>query len=813
MRKVNVRFFASLILGSVALIGSLFIIHYFQEGRVQAALLFQANKAEEQGQPEKVAHYLGRYLEFAPDDIGERIRLGQTLAGESMKSVPKSRDRAIYVLEGVLARDPERHDMRCLLARVAMEARRWDLAREHLDILQTSGQRESEVSYLFGQWFESQEQFADAEGAYAKAIDKDPHAIDSYVRQAYVLRGWLSKPLEADAVIDRLVSSNGDNFKAHLGRWHYRADFGLLYGDQLDKAGEDIVQALKVAGDDADVLLAAGELKWRAAKPQEAKLSLERGVNKYPEDPRFYLALSQIDTPAPGQASGLDNDSEFESRDDQAAKAAEEWLRKGLEAVPTRQQFDLLWRLANLMLNRGDLSKKEEAEFEDLLKRVAKALPGSGPVDYLQGRHHLAQGRWPEAAQLFERARPFLTVPAELANQLNLHLAQCYEQLGDPIQQRIALGRIQAHDPIFGTDLKGAQAARLALARDLVIDGLRDDRKDWREVELALLALEKAQPKSIEPMLLRVEALAAREQFTEARELLQKKLEERPKQIEYHMALAALADRLGKAEEFSRILETAEKQCGEKVQIRLMRIQAVAEHNPGNASSMLASLAQGREQYSSGDQALLLRGLAEAYQRLGMNKEAISNWRQLAEHPKHQADARVQIILFDLALQAGDGEAMNQALEKTKKMEGTHGTLYCYAEGVRALWLAKKGQKPNLEEAYRLLSRVVDQRPSWPAGLLALAELEDLRGNKAEAAAYYQKAFKLSAYNPLVMGQALAAGGQKPEEVERNLERAAAMAGTVPEAWVAYIQYLARRDRARAEKAIDEAKSKLPDNV
>src|SRR3984893_1677303 len=102
MRKVNIRFFASLILGSVALIGSLFIIHYFQEGRVQAALLFQANKAEEQGQPEKVAHYLGRYLEFAPDDMGERIRLGQMLGGESMKSVPKSRSGAIYVLEGVL---------------------------------------------------------------------------------------------------------------------------------------------------------------------------------------------------------------------------------------------------------------------------------------------------------------------------------------------------------------------------------------------------------------------------------------------------------------------------------------------------------------------------------------------------------------------------------------------------------------------------------------------------------------------------------------------------------------------------------------
>src|ERR1700730_13164205 len=141
MRKVNVRFFVSLVIGSLALIGGLFLVHYFQEGRVQAALLYQANKAEEQGQPEKMTHYLGRYLEFAPEDMGERVRLGQTLAGDSMKTVPKSRERAIYVLEGVLARDPQRHDMRCLLARVALEAGRWDVAREHLNILQMSGQR------------------------------------------------------------------------------------------------------------------------------------------------------------------------------------------------------------------------------------------------------------------------------------------------------------------------------------------------------------------------------------------------------------------------------------------------------------------------------------------------------------------------------------------------------------------------------------------------------------------------------------------------------------------------------------------------
>ena len=65
---------------ALALVSGLFLVHYFQEGRVQAALLYQANKADEQGQPEKVAHYLGRYLEFAPEDMEERVRLGRTLA-------------------------------------------------------------------------------------------------------------------------------------------------------------------------------------------------------------------------------------------------------------------------------------------------------------------------------------------------------------------------------------------------------------------------------------------------------------------------------------------------------------------------------------------------------------------------------------------------------------------------------------------------------------------------------------------------------------------------------------------------------------
>jgi hypothetical protein len=111
------------------------------------------------------------------------------------------------------------------------------------------------------------------------------------------------------------------------------------------------------------------------------------------------------------------------------------------------------------------------------------------------------------------------------------------------------------------------------------------------------------------------------------------------------------------------------------VQIRLARIQFIASRNPVNAVATLARLAKGRDQYEGADQALLLRTLAEAYQRLGKLREASDYWRQLAEHPRHQGDARVHLVLFDLALQSADRDGMERSLEQVKKIEGADGTL------------------------------------------------------------------------------------------------------------------------------------------
>src|SRR5207245_5423457 len=106
------------VLGSLAfLTASLFLAHSLQSGRIARALLSQAKKAEDLGREEKAVRFLGRYLEFAPDDVEERAHLARLLAGEPPSGSPPDAGgrssrrpqmppRALSVLEPALPRAP-----------------------------------------------------------------------------------------------------------------------------------------------------------------------------------------------------------------------------------------------------------------------------------------------------------------------------------------------------------------------------------------------------------------------------------------------------------------------------------------------------------------------------------------------------------------------------------------------------------------------------------------------------------------------------------------------------------------------------------
>ncbi|HEY1861305.1 MAG TPA: tetratricopeptide repeat protein, partial [Gemmataceae bacterium] len=795
MRKVNKKLFFFLLLSVAVLTGGVFLAHYFQSGRVKAALLRQVERAEEQKQPDKVVQYLSRYLDFAPDDLEERVHLAKTLARESPTPIPKARERAIYNLETVLARDPDRVELRLLLTRVAIETKRWELAREQLALLDKVNLQDGETERLRAMYEEGQEHFDQAEKFYAQHIERasrqGSHQIESYTRRAYLLRGRLKQPALADQAMQDMIQANPDDSQAYLNRWRYRVEFGLLKKDELEAGDKDVARALELAPNDAETLLAAAERAWKAEHLDAALPYLNRGREAYPTDFRFYLSQATIETDARQYA------------------AAEECLRQGVEAVRPGSRFVLLWNLANLLIDAADESPVDETEFDRVIKKIAKSNPPLGSVDYLKARLAMTRGKWPEAITLLETARPSLQFPADLANQVNLHLAHCYEQQDNIVDQRAAYERVILRDPQTGEILKAAGLAKAGLARLALQQHLKTGQGNDLDVQRALAEAGLAKSPSAELKLLSVEYLVALQKFDDARRLLQEARKEDPKKVEFAVALAVLAARQGQIGQARDLLDQADKEFGDKAELRLARMQFLASFDGTGAAAKLAELGNNLDKFSSPNQAKLLRGLAETHQALGNSKEAKQFWTRLADHPRHQQDARVRLLLLDQAMQANDDAAVRDVLAQIHKIEGEQGTLWQYASAVHRIWLKKRGQPSNLDEARALLDRVLKTRPDWPAALLTLAELEDLRANHELAAQLYRRAFEGSRRNPLVLTQLLGSEGLKPEQVEQNLLRAVELASAVPETWIAYVEFLAGRDPKKAEAALTKAKEAL----
>src|SRR5437016_4367874 len=107
MKQLNIKLLVGVVLAGAVLCGSVLIVHAFQTKRIAEALLWQAHHAEKQEQVGQAARLLSRYLELRPDDAQERAHLGQLLASAQLTTTPRSRQRALFVLEQALSRLPD----------------------------------------------------------------------------------------------------------------------------------------------------------------------------------------------------------------------------------------------------------------------------------------------------------------------------------------------------------------------------------------------------------------------------------------------------------------------------------------------------------------------------------------------------------------------------------------------------------------------------------------------------------------------------------------------------------------------------------
>jgi tetratricopeptide (TPR) repeat protein len=751
MRKINGKLFLGTLLGLAVLAAAVFGIHELQYQRIAEALLWQARHAEEQGQLERQARYLSRYLEFNPRDDAEKAHLASLWAGEGFSNALRLRWRAVRLLDEVLAHDGSRPDLRRLLVKTALELGFPDavkLAHGHLEKLLTwdEARRQfgdkatniypdrGELVGFWGQVCEAENKVDEAMHCCRLAMRLVPQAHSNYVRLAYLLRRHKETDPdrrknnleEANATLDLLVKKTPTAYQAYLARWRYRRDFDLIefQGEKvpeghvlLAEAAEDVAAARQRAPESCEVLLASADV--------------ERLLGQ--------SACDNPRTPPEKREAAL-----IEHRD-----IAYEYLQRGLklqDALPSRAasenlRFQLLWHKASLLLDdlkRTDAKAADdrtaakpeqvrawEEETARTLEQVRKTQVSPAGAAYLQARLLVHERRWAEAASLFEHARTLMGAQPDLAVQVNLYLGQCYEQLEEPSQMLSAYQRVREVDPDSVAALLGVAAAEwsmqrldsahatymqlvkrdripdkgwLDLARLEIQRQFLSVRPNWDDVEKDLDEAEKRLPNSTEATLLRAEMYLAQKEGAKADRALRHALVKHPAEAELWAARIDLSMRRELPEVAKSHLEQAKEKAGDCVTLRLAeaRFLAMGVKKGDDTAARKAlrdrieALARGAERLSEDDRARLMGGLAQACQQAGEEACARSYWQEMARLPRYQSDLRLRLLMFDLSLRLNDDAGVEQALQEIRTLERGDGGFARYGEALRRMWQAEK---------------------------------------------------------------------------------------------------------------------------
>ena len=123
-------------------------------------------------------------------------------------------------------------------------------------------------------------------------------------------------------------------------------------------------------------------------------------------------------------------------------------------------------------------------------------------------------------------------------------------------------------------------------------------------------------------IILRAEALVAQGHVDQAQRKLATSRDRQPKKVELWIALSELADRGEPRDDALKILDDAERQLGDRIELRLARANHWARAGGRSASKSLARAEEGAGKFSAVDQERLLRSLTEAYLEIGEINQA-----------------------------------------------------------------------------------------------------------------------------------------------------------------------------------------------
>ena len=296
--RVNFRTLALASLGFVVLAVSVHFLHGYQIQRLATGLLDRAEVARSSGELEEAAQLITEYLALRPADSEQIYELA--LIRLASATTPQEKLGAYLICEGILRREPDRHELRQQILDMLIQAGGYREALVHIQALLARNPDDVELNRLSGQCHEAIGEYETAEVAYRNAIRGLPNDLDVPIRLANILEKELRRPSQADAVMDEMVSRNGHSFQVYLARARY------LRERKLGKdAALDVQTAFQMAPSEPDVLIAASELvadQWGRSEGgvrvdlRDLQSRLEEQLTLNPGHTGLIQALTQIET-------------------------------------------------------------------------------------------------------------------------------------------------------------------------------------------------------------------------------------------------------------------------------------------------------------------------------------------------------------------------------------------------------------------------------------------------------------------------------------------------------------------------------------
>jgi tetratricopeptide (TPR) repeat protein len=731
--------------GSAVVLGpGVYFLHAFQVKRNAHILLEEANKAEADGHPDKAFDYLGQYLGMQPRD--DEVAARYALMLDKNAKTRGQKEKVLYLLDGILNRDPNRTDLRLHAARVAVELPDFPSARHHLNFLvNAKGKNDIELLHLQARCAVAEKKYDEALADYQSAAALDQARVDISLECAELQRKC-EEPKAADETIagmlkfnddpenpDAATSDTGHRLAARLAAARYYDRYGVL-----DSAAGSVARAIdKLGANEADAFLLASRVAVRRKDVKLAREYIDRGRKLHPENSQLLLALASLE-----QMEG----------NKQAALEAIKVVEESLPSDP-----DELWKLGNLLIDLGELNKTDL-----VIERLAarKILWAS---DYLKGRLRFREQAWAEARALFERAKVEGATPYGLG-EINTMLARCYGRLGNPDEQLAAARRALESNPAAADAQVLAAEALRALGRDE--DAIKEYRqlaprvpemqitvarllltrtlkqppgsRQWDELDKAMGEFKDETPAVRQ---LRAEVLVGMGEPDEARKRMEAERDRDPKEVGPWLFLIALAEIKDQGKGVPKLLDDAQQATGPRVEWTLMRANYALRQSPEKAAPELKELEGDLKKFKGADRESLLNGLGAAYLIADDPDRAAELWRMLADSRPHELAVRVR--LMELAYRGGRADELARLTDEVRALDGPDGGVANFGVAAGLLLKARRGDTSVLTNAHRRLRAAAQARPSWAWVPLLDAEVFDLENRPDKALEKYQAAVTL----------------------------------------------------------------------